>query len=58
MILKKFLRTKAKGQSVLEYTILILIVVTALSTMSLYVRRAIYANIKLLQDQVNFEAKK
>lgn len=54
MILKKFLiRT---GQSTIEYSILIVVVATALSLMTLYVRRAIYANIKLLQDQVNFEA--
>jgi hypothetical protein len=47
---------KTKGQSVLEYTVLISIVASALLMMSMYVRRSIYANLLLMQKQTNFEA--
>jgi len=43
------------GQSVLEYAILIGVVSAALITMSLYVRRAIQANLKTVQNQINAE---
>jgi len=55
MILKKSLR---RGQSMLEYSVLISIVVVALLAMSLYVRRSIYANLLMIQKQTNFEALK
>jgi len=51
------LKTK-KGQNTLEYTVIVSVVAAALLAMSLYVRRAIQANLKILQDQVNFEANK
>lgn len=50
------MRAKRKGQSVLEYTVLISIVVTSLLMMSMYVRRSIYANLLMIQKQTNFEA--
>lgn len=43
------------GQSILEYAILISVVSAALITMSLYVRRAIQANLKTIQNQINAE---
>ncbi len=44
------------GQSVLEYTILISVVAAALLAMSLYVRRAIQANLKTIEYQINLES--
>jgi Flp pilus assembly pilin Flp len=49
------LKTK-KGQNILEYTVIISVVAAALLTMSLYIRRAVQANLIMVQDQVNFEA--
>ena len=46
-----------KGQSTLEYAVFIAVVAAALTTMTIYVRRAIQANLKALEDQVNAEAK-
>lgn len=43
------------GQSILEYAILISVVSAALITMSLYVRRAIQANLKTIENQINAE---
>ena len=43
----------ARGQSLLEYTTIIIAVVAALSAMSLYVRRAVQANLKMIEEQVN-----
>ena len=45
-----------QGQSTLEYAVFIAVVAAALLTMNVYVRRAIQANLKLLEDQVNAEA--
>ncbi len=42
-----------RGQSLLEYTTIIIAVVAALSAMSLYVRRAVQANLKIIEEQVN-----
>lgn len=50
------MRAKNKGQSMLEYSVLISIVIAALLVMSLYVRRSIYANLLMIQKQTNFEA--
>lgn len=44
------------GQSTLEYAVFTAVVASALVAMSLYVRRAIQANLKAVQDQVNAEA--
>jgi hypothetical protein len=48
--------TKKRGQSILEYSILIMVVAAAITAMALYVRRAIYANILMIQQQTNFES--
>ena len=45
------------GQSTLEYAVFIAVVAAALTTMSLYVRRSIQANLKAVEDQINAEAK-
>jgi Flp pilus assembly pilin Flp len=47
---------KRTGQSVLEYTIIIAVVAAAILAMSQYIKRAVYANLKIIQDQVNVEA--
>lgn len=46
---------KKNGQSILEYSVIVAVVVAALSLMSIYIRRAIQANLKLIEDQVNTE---
>lgn len=45
-----------RGQGTLEYAIFIAVVAAAISAMTLYVRRAIQANLKALQERVNGEA--
>ncbi len=47
----------ASGQAILEYAVFIAVVAAALTTMSLYVRRAIQANLKGVEDQINAEAR-
>lgn len=44
---------KKKGQSLLEYALLISAVAAAFIAMQTYVRRAVNANLKSLQDQLN-----
>lgn len=44
-----------KGQSTIEYALLIGIVAAAFLAMQLYVQRAVQANFKLIQDQINAE---
>ncbi len=45
-----------RGQSILEYVLIILVVVAAISAMSVYVQRSVQANLKLMEDQINVEA--
>ncbi len=45
-----------QGQSTLEYALIIGVVVAALVAMSVYVRRAIQANLKLIEDQINVKS--
>ncbi|MCM8790026.1 MAG: hypothetical protein NC916_03305 [Candidatus Omnitrophica bacterium] len=45
-----------KGQTFLEYTMIILTVAVALMVMTLYIKRAINANLLLMQNQINAEA--
>lgn len=45
------------GQAILEYAVFIAVIAAALTTMSVYVRRAIQANLKGVEDQINGEAK-
>lgn len=42
-----------RGQNALEYTMIIAAAAVALTAMSLYVQRAMQANLKSLEDQVN-----
>ncbi len=55
-ISSKFNRVKPRvrqGQSLLEYTTIIAVVVAALSAMTLYVQRSVQANLKIMEDQIN-----
>ena len=47
---------KARGQSTIEYAIFIAVVASALTAMGVYVRRAIQANLKVVEDSINAEA--
>jgi len=42
-----------KAQSTIEYALLIAIVAAAFLAMQLYVQRAVQANFKLVEDQIN-----
>jgi len=42
-----------RGQSTIEYALLIAIVAAAFTAMHLYVQRAVQANFKLIEEQVN-----
>lgn len=44
-----------RGQSTIEYALLIAIVAAAFLAMSLYAQRAVQANFKLIEDQINVE---
>jgi len=44
-----------KAQSTIEYALLIAIVAAAFLAMNLYVQRAVQANFKLVEDQINAE---
>lgn len=44
-----------RGQSILEYVVLVGVVVAALTVMTTYVRRAIQANLKVIEDQTMVE---
>lgn len=41
------------GQSTLEYAFIVTVVVAALTAMSLYVQRAMQANLRAIENQVN-----
>ncbi len=47
-----------RGQSVLEYAVFLAVVAAALLGMSTYITRAIQANLKGAEDQINAEAVK
>jgi Flp pilus assembly pilin Flp len=42
-----------KGQSIIEYALLVAIVAAAVAAMSVYARRAVNANLKVVEDRVN-----
>jgi len=44
-----------RGQSTIEYALLIAIVAAAFTAMHLYMQRAVQANFKLIEEQVNAE---
>ena len=43
-----------KGQSVIEYTILLLLIAAALTVMTTYIMRAMNARLKQTQDELNY----
>lgn len=47
---------RLQGQSTMEYAVFVAVVAAALMGMQVYVRRAIQANLKTLEEQVNAEA--
>ena len=46
---------KKQGQSVLEYSLIVSVVIAALVTMNLYVQRSVKANLKMIENQINDE---
>lgn len=46
------IRRKSKGQSVLEYAVLVGVVATAFMTMNQYVNRAVSARLKQVQEEI------
>lgn len=44
---------RKRGQSIIEYGVLIGIVAAALMAMSVYVQRAVQANVKMIENQIN-----
>lgn len=44
-----------KGQTILEYAIFVSVIVAALMTMAVYVKRSIQANLKQVEERVNAE---
>ena len=45
-----------RAQSTVEYVMVIAIVAAAVIAMSTYVRRAVQANLKVVEEQINTEA--
>jgi hypothetical protein len=50
MMVKRF----SKGQSVVEYTMLIIIVAAALVAMSIYITRSMNARLKAAQNELSY----
>jgi cytoskeletal protein RodZ len=48
----KFLRKKKKGQSTLEYAVLIIIVIGALLSIQIYIKRGIQGRLKSASDDI------
>ena len=46
-----------RGQTILEYALIIAVVVAALTAMGVYVQRSIQANLKTIEDQINADAR-
>lgn len=44
-----------RGQSTLEYALLIAVVAAAFLAMRVYVQRSVQANLKMIEDQINAE---
>lgn len=49
------LEPRTRAQCTMEYAVFIAVVAAALVAMQLYVRRAIQANLKTLEDRINAE---
>ena len=50
--------SKLKGQSTLEYAVLIAVVAGAIAAMHTYVQRGVQANLKIIEQQINIEVVK
>ena len=50
------MRLNRKAQSTLEYAILIGVVAAACAAMATYMHRAVQANLKVVEEQINAEA--
>lgn len=50
------MRLNRKAQSTLEYAILIAVVAAACTAMATYMHRAVQANLKVVEEQINAEA--
>ena len=48
----------SRGQSTLEYAVFVAVVASAVVAMNLYVRRAVQANLKMMEERINAEAVK
>ena len=46
----------SRAQAIIEYALLISVVAIAIMAMSLYVKRAIQANLKTIEYQINLES--
>lgn len=44
---------KKKGQSILEYALIVTAVAVALTAMQVYVQRSVQANLKMIEVQIN-----
>jgi cytoskeletal protein RodZ len=51
----KILRKKKKGQSTLEFTILIIIIIGALLSIQVYIKRAVQGSLKSAADDISGE---
>ena len=49
----KILRKKKKGQSTLEFTVLIIIIIGALLTIQVYIKRAVQGSLKQAGDDIS-----
>ena len=49
-------RRRVAGQATLEYAVFVAVVAAAVGAMAVYVRRAIQANLKQVEDRLNAEA--
>lgn len=54
--LTRLLNRISGGQSTLEYAVFTAVISAALVTMGIYVKRAIQANLKQVEDRVNADA--
>jgi len=50
---KKDLKMNKKAQTIIEYALLIAIVAAAFMAMQAYMQRSVYANFKLIEDNIN-----
>lgn len=51
------MKSKKRAQSILEYTLLITVIAAALVTMQRYVRNALNARLKQVQEELNVSSR-